>query len=65
MKSAFQVRPERLELRHVSRRPDPWATWSAAQRAEFLEVAGPDLLRYGLATPEDLVLPAAGKTSSM
>ena len=47
------------------RRPDPWATWSAAQRAEFLEVAGPDLLRYGLATPEDLVLPAAGKTSSM
>ena len=47
------------------RRPDPWATWSAAQRAEFLEVAGPDLLRYGLATPEDHVLPAAGKTSSM
>ena len=36
------------------RRPDPWATWSAAQRAEFLEVAGPDLLRYGLATLQDL-----------
>jgi len=35
-------------------RPDPWATWSAAQRAEFVEVAGPALLRYGLASIEDL-----------
>jgi len=35
-------------------RPDPWATWSAAQRAEFVEVSGPALLRYGLASIEDL-----------
>jgi len=46
-------------------RPDPWTTWSAAQRADFLEIAGADLVRYGLASPEDLVLPAADKTSSM
>ena len=46
-------------------RPDPWTTWSAAQRADFLDIAGPDLVRYGLASPEDLVLPAAGKTSGM
>jgi hypothetical protein len=44
-------------------RPDPWTTWSAAQRADFLDIAGADLVRYGLASPEDLLLPAAGKTS--
>jgi hypothetical protein len=43
-------------------RPDPWTTWSAAQRAEFVEIAGPDLCRYGLAAPGDLALSPAGKT---
>jgi len=43
-------------------RPDPWATWSTAQRAEFVEIAGTALCRYGLASPQDLGLPATGKT---
>jgi hypothetical protein len=41
-------------------RPDPWTTWSAAQRADFLDIAGADLVRYGLASPEELVLLMAG-----
>lgn len=31
-------------------KPDPWAAWSAAQRALFLDVAGPEMLRHGLST---------------
>lgn len=34
------------------RRPDPWATWSDGQRTTFEEIAGEDLRRYGLASPE-------------
>jgi hypothetical protein len=44
------------------RRPDPWTTWSAAQQGEFREIAGPDLCRYGLASPRELGLPANGAT---
>ena len=46
-------------------RPDPWTSWSAAQRAEFVEIAGADLAWYGLASPEELGLSMAGKTPTM
>lgn len=35
-------------------RPDPWAAWSADQRATFAEVAGHELCRYGFAAPGEL-----------
>ena len=47
------------------RRPDPWTTWTAAQQAEFIDIAGLDLCRYGLASPQDLGLPAAAETKKI
>ena len=43
-------------------RPDPWATWSADQQSEFREIAGSDLCRYGLASPQEIGLTATGIT---
>jgi hypothetical protein len=42
-------------------RPDPWATWSEDQKTVFRELAGADLCRYGLASPQDLGLPPTAK----
>lgn len=45
------------------RRPDPWTSWSAEQRALFTAIAGQDLCRYGFAAPGELAALPTGETA--
>jgi hypothetical protein len=40
----------------LQKRPDPWQQWTAEQKRNFIEEAGATLVKYGLATQQELTI---------
>jgi hypothetical protein len=45
---------------HAPRGSDPWHEWSLDERGVFSQVAGPAMVKYGLASEDELSLPSDG-----